>query len=566
MSVGVVIIGSGSLNTIESCANKGFTIAQLFYIGSKLNEQCIQKLERACEQPKYCHSDDTNRDSLFVNWLEHVDEVLFVAGLGGATVKQLLGHCMELAEVNDKQYALIYSLPAYFEGIRRASFAQATLKSLSNSIPKIRVENSEEQLDIVKYFKEMDERFFHAIKQYFVNKTLVDVESIMKKNEEMLQHSAHDYNIYKIMQIDKKELMITRVISDLLNPNGSHRQGAIFLSYFMEQALPSRHFSLEILKDAHVFKEYKVNNDVQIDIYIVIGETRIPIAIKINNKDEVKPIAEYVPFATGDEPTILYITPYGTKPSYNLNLQGNEKMLVCRSFETDMFEWLQCCVNYCHARDLSLIEGAIQQLLFSIESYTSHQPKGYALNVSKLLSSSSQQMKNAMIIEENLTKIKVNKLFDVFQAIEAKVGLRVIDNHPNYYKQQGILENYIDGKRDWLPGLYFHAGDVDGVPLMLCVETNWYLYAAFRLLKPSEELIEKAKLQLAHLSQGLNLSGMYWEYIPVTNKFETPMYSNPNSSDSFYLALYDAEYFDTYTTLCANRIRYLLSEVRELTI
>lgn len=566
MSVGIVIIGSGSLNTIESCANKGFKIAQLFYIGSKLNEQCVAKLERACEQPKYCHSDDQVRDSLFVNWLKHVDEVLFVAGLGGATVKQLLGHCMELAEANDKPFALVYSLPAYFEGIRRASFAQATLQSLPNSIQKVRVENTEEQLDIIQYFKDMDRRFYYAIEQYFVNKTLVAVQAITEKNEEMLQHSANDYNVYKIMQIDKKELMINRVIADLLNPNGSHRQGAIFLSYFMAQVFQDQAYTLEMLKDAHVFKEYKINHDLQIDIYIVIGETRIPVAIKINHKDELKPLAEYVPFATGDEPAILYITPYGTKPAYDLHLQGKEQMLICRSFETDMFEWLQSCVNYCHARDLSLIEGAVQQLLFSIESYTAHQPKGFALNVSKLLSSSSQQMKNALVIEENLMKIKVNKLFEVFQAIEAKVGLPPIDNHPNHYKQQGILENYVDGKRDWLPGLYFHAGEVDGIPLMLCAETNWYLYATFRLLKPSDTLLQKAAKQLAHLSSSGNTNEMYWEYLPVANKFETPMFANPNSGDPFYLALFDAEYFDTYTTLCANRIQYLLSEVIDVTV
>lgn len=565
MSVGIVIIGSGSLNTIESCANKGFKIAQLFYIGSKLNDACIEKLELACEQPKYCHSDDTSRDSIFVNWLENVEEVLFVAGLGGATVKHLLGHCMELVEANDKPFGLIYSLPAYFEGIRRATFAQATLQNIPNLIQKVRVENSEEQLDIIKYFKEMDNRFFQTIEQYFVNKTLTAVEVITKKNEEMLQHSAQDYNIYKVMQIDKKELLIIRVISDLLNPNGSHRQGAIFLSYFLEQTFPTKHYSLDELKDAHVFKEYKINNEVQIDIFIVIGETRIPVVLKINQKDAVKPITEFVTYATGENPAILYITPYGTKPTFDLNLHNNENILICLSFETDLFEWLQFCVNYCHARDLSLIEGAIQQLLFSIESYTSHQPKSYALNVSKHLSSSSQQMKNALVIEENLTKIKVNKLFEVFQAIEAKVGLPVIDSHPNYFKQQGILENYVDGKRDWLPGIYFHAGEVDGIPLMLCVETNWYLYAAFRLLKPNEELNQKAALQLAHLSKNVDFSGMYWEYLPVTNKFETPMYANPTSNDQFYLALYDVEYLEAYTLLCANRIRYLLSEVREIT-
>ena len=562
-SVGIVIIGSGSLNTIESCANKGFSITHLFYIGSKLNQQYIQKLQSACEHPKYCHNDDPIRDSLFVNWLDNVDEVLFIAGLGGATVRQLLGHCMELTEANDKPFTLIYSLPAYFEGIRRASFAQTTLQSLPNSIDKIRVDNFDEQLDIVKYFKEMDNHFFEAIEQYFVNKTLTSVKKITEKNEEMLQHSAHDYNIYKIMQIDKKELMITRVMSDLLNPSGSHRQGAIFLTYFMEKVFPSRHFSTESLSEAHVFKEYRINDDVQMDIYIVIGETRIPVLIKINQKDS-KPLKDFVPFATGEEPTILYITPYGTKPIYTMKVYGNENLVNCCSFETDIFEWLQACVHYCHARELSLIEGAIQQLLFTIESYTSRQPKDHALNVTKLLSASSQQIKNALIIEENLVKIKVNKLFQVFETIERKVGLPVIDSHPNYYKQQGILQHYIDGKRDWLPGLYYHGGEVDGIPFMLCVEVNWYLYAGFRLLRMNEELIKKVTDTLQYLWPNRDETGLYWEYLPVGNKFETPMYSNPSANDSFYLALYDKEYFETYTSLCAKRILYLLDEVKDL--
>lgn len=181
MSVGVVIIDSSSLNTIDSCANKGLMIAQLFYIDSNLNEQCIDKVVRACNESKYCQSDDAARDSLFVNWLKKVDEVLFVACLGGGIVKQLLGHCMKLTEANKKPFALIYSLPTYFEGIRRTLFAQETLQSLPKSVEKIRIENSDEQLDIVKYFKQMDERFYQTIHQFFVSKSLNVV--IKEKNE-----------------------------------------------------------------------------------------------------------------------------------------------------------------------------------------------------------------------------------------------------------------------------------------------------------------------------------------------------------------------------------------------
>jgi len=563
MTIGVVIIGSGSLNTIESCAKKGLKLPKLFYIGSKFNEEFLNKLSIASTDPQCCRFDDPMMSSLFVNWVNTVEEVLFVAGLGGATVMQTIGNCIELAEVNDRKVTLIYSLPAFFEGLRRANFAHQTLESLSSNLNMIRVENAQEQMDIVKYFKDMDELFYESIEHFFVEQTLDKVNEVTYKNEEMFKNSAKDYNVYKVLQIDKKEVLVCRLLADLLNPNGSHRQGHVFLAHFMDIVLPEFQIPLQDLERAQVFKEYKINEHDCIDIYLVIGETRIPINIQILTKDKKNQFLDYYQFTTGNLKKIVYITPYGTQPSHEFIQRLPDDGLLCRSFEKDIFEWLQTCVQYCNQRDLTLIEGAIHQLIFSIESYTSTAIKSQGIDVAKLLSASNQKMKNALIVEENLFKVKVNKLYEVFNIIEQKVDLPTMEGHPNYYKQPGILEGYVEGKKDWLPGIYFHAGKVDGVPLILCIEVNWYLYASFRLMESSEELVEKAQRLLSHLPVCDRRGGVYWEYIPMKNKHETPRFHRPSSTDDFYVSLFDQKYFAEYTTLCAKRIQFLLSHCYE---
>lgn len=564
MTIGVVIIGSGSLNTIESCAKKGLKLPKLFYIGSKFNEACLNKISSASTDPHCCRFDDPMMSSLFVNWVNTVEEVLFVAGLGSATVMQSIGNCIELAEANDKNVTLIYSLPAFFEGIRRANFAHQTLESLPSDLKMIRVDNAEEMIDIVKYFKDMDDKFYESIERFFVEQTLDKVNEVTYKNEAMLKNTAEDYNVYKVLQMDKKEVLVSRLLADLLNPNGSHRQGHIFLAHFMDTVLPEYEMPLQHLERAQVFKEYKISETSCIDIYLVIGETRIPIEIKILAKDLPNQLLNYYQLAKGNVKKIVYITPYGTKPSHESIKTLPNDVLICRSFEKDIFEWLQTCAHYCHQRDLTLIEGAIHQLIFSIESYTSNDSKiSQGINVVKLLSSSNQRMKNALIVEENLFKIKVNKLYEVFHIIEQKVGLPIMEGHPNYYKQPGILEGYVEGKKDWLPGIYFQAGEVDGVPLILCIEVNWYLYASFRLMKSSEELVVKAQQLLSHLPICNIRGGVYWEYIPLENKHENPRFHRPRSTDDIYISLFDQKYFNEYTTLCAKRIQFLLSHCYE---
>ena len=46
-----------------------------------------------------------------------------------------------------------------------------------------------------------------------------------------------DYNIFSVLQIQSKEVLICRMIADLLNPRGQHGAGAEYLKIFLRDCL-----------------------------------------------------------------------------------------------------------------------------------------------------------------------------------------------------------------------------------------------------------------------------------------------------------------------------------------
>ena len=62
-----------------------------------------------------------------------------------------------------------------------------------------------------------------------INELLQSVCSIVAPPKEV-----DEYNIFSVLEISDKEVIMCRMLADLLNPRGQHGQGAIFLYVFLE--------------------------------------------------------------------------------------------------------------------------------------------------------------------------------------------------------------------------------------------------------------------------------------------------------------------------------------------
>ncbi len=65
---------------------------------------------------------------------------------------------------------------------------------------------------------------------------LSQVSSIIQQYEKVAELTGENFNVFKILKVETKEVKThSAFIAELLNPQGSHGQGDVFLKLFVEQ-------------------------------------------------------------------------------------------------------------------------------------------------------------------------------------------------------------------------------------------------------------------------------------------------------------------------------------------
>ena len=87
---------------------------------------------------------------------------------------------------------------------------------------------------------------------------LLSIKNIIKKypkNEE--------YNIFLVLDVHDKEVIMCRMLFDLLNPNGRHGQGDIFLNDFLKhlEKKDKSFKAVEYIDGVRVEKEYSIKQE-----------------------------------------------------------------------------------------------------------------------------------------------------------------------------------------------------------------------------------------------------------------------------------------------------------------
>ena len=201
----------------------------------------------------------------------------------------------------------------------------------------------------IKLQKEDFEKLFMAIsKGYMAAKAEADRQRAMGK---------HDYNIFTLFHYFSDEVNLhSNFIASLLDPNGDHYKGDLFLKLFLEMC-GIDDFSIDT-STATVFKEFK-----HIDIYISDGKKHIILENKVYAKDQPTQIARYIKAikkegAEDEDIYVLYLHPDRELPKenslggYKLN-QDNTKLekdgssinFKVISYGKEILEWIDRCKN-----------------------------------------------------------------------------------------------------------------------------------------------------------------------------------------------------------------------------
>lgn len=181
------------------------------------------------------------------------------------------------------------------------------------------------------------------------------LETLLNKIEGLKKKFSKqdEFNAYHIFRLKDKEVMHSRFIKSLLNPNENHGFKDDFLKLFLKK------INVENFNTDFVMTECEKNthNNRYIDIAIENKTSRQMIIIenKIRAGDLDNQLFDYYKYGMelydkkSENIFIIYLTPYGNLYSKNSFPKENEQpknKIKCISYEIDILEWLNECLEH----------------------------------------------------------------------------------------------------------------------------------------------------------------------------------------------------------------------------
>jgi len=209
-----------------------------------------------------------------------------------------------------------------------------------------------------------------------INKLLTSTRRIVKHQEEIKRLRGENFNVFSILKMERKENAThSAFINELLDPNGSHLLGNVFLESFLKTI--NYPFILEFdIGSASTKVEHHISQrddelktGGRIDILISDKNNRtISIENKIDAIDQDYQIERYANF-NKEKNTVYYLTKFGLPPSDISKGDKIEKRdYFCLSYEEDILSWLLDCQKL--AIDFPILRETIKQYVVLIKKLT----------------------------------------------------------------------------------------------------------------------------------------------------------------------------------------------------
>lgn len=205
------------------------------------------------------------------------------------------------------------------------------------------------------------------------------------KYDERAEVTGENFNFFSFLNIERDEVKHSAIIAELLNPNGSHSQGKLFMKLFLEQLEPIIDVSNEhtfIVTPEKYVPEYvpKKQEKGFLDIVIESDDAYIVIENKIDTVDaegQLQKYCKYMEETKKDKKVVLlYLTPEGEKPN-NFDVCGKGPLhqldkfrfpLVRLSYKDFVVKWLGNCIE--KVTHISRIEETLHQYRTTVKKLT----------------------------------------------------------------------------------------------------------------------------------------------------------------------------------------------------
>lgn len=378
------------------------------------------------------------------------------------------------------------------------------------------------------------------------------MEKLLNQVQEL--HNAFQteekYNLFEVLNITRKEVIICRFLTDLLNPKGKHGRGIAYIKSFFIQVLEEEHEDA-YYEQFRVFKEFELPNRRRIDIVLQSQERFIPIEVKIDASDETSQCWDYYQYAKelDEQAKIIYLTKTGYEPSEESKqsedgtqtLQDND--ILCISFEEDILTWLRMVI----ADEKNDVNKVISQFIDAMERECGIPEQKEINAICNYVLQDENRLQNALTLCKVMDDVKARLLMtfmeELEQALDAflekpsseKYHLKKETEYHYYEYQQQANSSFYTRKDSSFPGINYVFENVElkrNRQVWFRVEVYWNLFAGLCVIEPDDtaddglqEVVDKnIRSRVIHeLHKQLNLKfidneddwWVTWFYLPT---------------------------------------------------
>lgn len=416
---------------------------------------------------------------------------------------------------------------------------------------------------------------------------LLEATEIIKKHEDIKVNSGELFNLLEVSGINTDEVKMCRILAEIINPDGSHCMGDIFLKRFSDLVLGLEMDEKE-LSQAKVYTEYPTNENRRIDIVIQTPKRFIPIEVKIYATDQEAQCSDYYEYEKGLRKEYLskvyYLTldghlpqKRGTKGLTDIKedneLVGYEEIIPI-SFEKDICRWIDICLADENVLDKTLIYANLLQFKKALEGLNGNMNHEMKNEIKNIISKDSESIKAACSVAESVVEAKTAILMKLFESLESRIKLELPEleqlNNEYDYKSNNysMINNYYQMKGSTHPSLIYKFKTIDSErDIWFAVEVDYKLFCGFGVAYDNEITDEKAT-DKNELKQHIKLPyydegswWFYWEYLPEHDKKGTYAPDFKANNEVFF-KLFDNGYFEKFVDKCVGRISEIVKKAR----
>ena len=379
------------------------------------------------------------------------------------------------------------------------------------------------------------------------------------------------FNVFRLCAVDHYENAHSRIIAELLNPQGMHGQGDKFLRQFLYLPNVVKHLRQ---------KGFPLDDDMRgLDTATVLTEEAFPegrcdmaihwrgwcivIENKIYATDQMKQLKRYEQaiLRTGEKPVLLYLTLDG----HVAREDGDAKVDYCRlSYRDDISRWLEECA------DATKEVSGVHEVLIQYHHLTR-----------ELSGTSEEQKMNSEIVNEMVASPvsfkAACKVTASVQEARAEIARMIMDSLREEMKSRHAFDGWL--LKDELASLLMENGRYTGFWLeresadkpydIYCeFQSRGALHDMFAGLTRREEKRNEAIAFLHAAEKSEKLKAKYIFYAedqPGWLYGRYPLHSEQRTwSDDLLARLIDPEQRHQFAVVLANLLQTLLEEAAEV--